>query len=127
MRGGTKNDRIEHYLFTVSNLKETVRFYTEVVGLTVWKEMGSCIILSCNKGYWGFCQYDDGRPLASGVCMSLNCENTQQVDQEYQRLQSLGIKTQGAPARHPKFPVYSFFFADPDGYLLEFQKIVDEE
>ena len=89
--------------------------------------MGSCIILSCNKGYWGFCQYDDGRPLASGVCMSLNCENTQQVDQEYQRLQSLGIKTQGAPARHPKFPVYSFFFADPDGYLLEFQKIVDEE
>lgn len=111
----------------VSNLKETVRFYTEVVGLTVWKEMGSCIILSCNKGYWGFCQYDDGRPLASGVCMSLNCENTQQVDQEYQRLQSLGIKTQGAPARHPKFSVYSFFFADPDGYLLEFQKIVDEE
>ena len=70
----------------VSNLKETVRFYTKVVGLTVWKEMGSCVILSCNKGYWGFCQYDDGRPLASGVCMSLNCENTQQVDQEYQSM-----------------------------------------
>ena len=55
----------------VSDLKRTVQFYTEVIGLTLWKDMGK-------------------------------------------------------PARHPKFPVYSFFFSDPDGYLLEFQKIVDD-
>lgn len=57
----------------VSDLKRTVQFYTEVIGLTLWKDMGSCVILDCGKGYWGFCQYEDGRPLATGACMSLNC------------------------------------------------------
>lgn len=27
-----------------------------------------------------------------------------------------------APAKHPVFPVYSFFLLDPDGYLVEYQK-----
>ena len=111
----------------VSNLEKTIRFYTEVVGLTVWKDMGGCVILDCGKGYWGFCQYDDGRPLATGTCMSLNCESCAEVDDQYRRLNALGIETQGQPKRHARFPVYSFFFADPDGYLLEFQKIVDAE
>ena len=109
-----------------SDLKRTGQFYTEVIGLTLWKDMGSCVILDCGKGYWGFCQYEDGRPLATGACMSLNCTDCAEVDEQYQRLTALGITTQGKPARHPKFPVYSFFFSDPDGYLLEFQKIVDD-
>jgi hypothetical protein len=25
---------------------------------------------------------------------------------------------------HPRFPVYSFFLKDPNGYTLEFQKIL---
>ncbi len=111
----------------VRNLEQTVRFYTEVVGLTLWKDMGGCVVLDCGKGYWGFCQYDDRRPLATGTCMSLNCADCQEVDEQYRRLTALGVQTQGAPKRHPRFPVYSFFFSDPDGYLLEFQKIVDEQ
>jgi len=109
---------------SVSDLKRTVQFYTEVIGLTLRKDMGNCVIFDCGKGYWGFCQYEDGRPLATGTCMSLNCTDCAEVDEQYQRLTALGITTQGKPARHPKFPVYSFFFSDPDGYLLEFQKIV---
>ena len=111
---------------SVSDLKRTVQFYTEVIVLTLWKDMGNCVIFDCGKGYWGFCQYEDGRPLATGTCMSLNCTDCAEVDEQYQRLTALGITTQGKPARHPKFPVYSFFFSDLDGYLLEFQKIVDD-
>ena len=111
---------------SVSDLKRTVQFYTEVIGLTLWKDMDNCFIFDCGKGYWGFCPYEDGRPLATGTCMSLNCTDCAEVDEQYQRLTALGITTQGKPARHPKFPVYSFFFSDPDGYLLEFQKIVDD-
>ena len=127
MRGGTRNDRIEHYLFTSQQFKGDRPLLYRGSRADSLERDGQLYYFKLQQRILGICQYDDGRPLASGVCMSLNCENTQQVDQEYQRLQSLGIKTQGAPARHPKFPVYSFFFADPDGYLLEFQKIVDEE
>ena len=88
---------------------------------------GKLCHLRLREGYWGFCQYNDGRPLATGTCMSLNCESCAEVDEQYRRLTALGIQTQGQPKRHAIFPVYSFFFADPDGYLLEFQKIVDAE
>ena len=29
------------------------------------------------------------------------------------------------PQMHPKYPVYSFFILDPDGYLVEFQKVAE--
>ncbi len=111
----------------VSDLQRTVRFYTEVVGLRLWKEMGSCVILDCGRGYWGFCQYQDGRPLATRTCMSLNGTSQDEVDEQYRRLTALGVPTLGQPQRHEHFPVYSFFFRDPDGYLLEFQRILDDE
>lgn len=107
----------------VSNLDRTVRFYTEVVGLRIHQDQGGCVIFDCGQGYWGFCQYDDGRALATGVCLSLNCSGTEEVDAQYRRLTEAGVETMGAPAMHPKFAVYSFFFHDPDGYLLEFQRI----
>ena len=78
---------------SVSDLKRTVQFYTEVIGLTLWKDMGNCVIFDCGKGYWGFCQYEDGRPLATGTCMSLNCTDCAEVDEQYQRLTALGITT----------------------------------
>lgn len=111
----------------VKDLEETTRFYSEVVGLKLWKKMDGCVIFDCHRGYWGFCQYDDGRPLATGVCMSLNCANRDEVDEQYRRLQNLGIALTEKPMQNSTFPVYSFFFHDPNGYLLEFQKITDEE
>ena len=71
---------------SVSDLKRTVQFYTEVIGLTLWKDMGNCVIFDCGKGYWGFCQYEDGRPLATGTCMSLNCTDCAEVDEQYQQV-----------------------------------------
>ena len=35
---------------SVSDLKRTVQFYTEVIGLTLWKDMGNCVIFDCGKG-----------------------------------------------------------------------------
>lgn len=94
MRGGTRNDRIEHYLFTSQQFKRDRPLLYRGGRADSLERDGQLYYFKLQQRVLGFCQYDDGRPLASGVCMSLNCENTQQVDQEYQRLQSLGIKTQ---------------------------------
>jgi len=38
--------------------------------------------------------------------------------------QAPGIIGLGAPPqKHPRFPVYSFFLSDPNGYTLEYQKV----
>ncbi|MBQ2668051.1 MAG: VOC family protein [Clostridia bacterium] len=112
--------------FPCKNMEETLAYYTEVVGLPVHKNLGKSVWLDCGYGYLGFVEYDPPRPMASGACISLNLESTEAVDAMYAMLKTkpvLGL--QAPPQKHPKFPVYSFFFSDPNGYLLEFQKPLD--
>ena len=112
--------------FPCRNMQETKRYYTEVLELPVYKDLGSTLWLDCGYGYLAFVQYDDGRPMASGACISLNMQSIEAVDAMYEKLREravIGLK--GAPAHHARFPVYSFFFSDPNGYLLEIQKTTD--
>lgn len=106
------------------DLAQTTRFYTQTIGLVVAQQMPGCVILDTGQGHWGFCAYGDGRPMATGVVLSLNCTDNAAVDTVYQQLVvSNAPIVQGPPAMHAVFPVYSFFITDPNGYLVEFQKI----
>ena len=110
--------------FPCRSQQETRDYYTKVRGLTIFQEKEGNLILDTGYGYLGFVEYEDGRPMASGVCISFNCESREQVDAVYRRIKddpNCGVK--GAPQHHPRFPVYSFFFTDPNGYTLEFQKL----
>ena len=110
--------------FPCHNQQETRDYYTNVLGLTIYQEKEGNLILDTGYGYLGFVEYGDDRPMATGVCISFNCESREQVDEVYQRIKdnpACGVK--GAPQHHPRFPVYSFFFSDPNGYTLEFQKL----
>lgn len=107
------------------DLKETVAFYTGIIGITVNQVMGDCVILDSGYGYLGFCNYGDGRPLAQGICISFNEEDTAGVDRMYAKI----LKTAPEilvekPKQHDRFAVYSFFLKDPNGYLVEIQKIL---
>lgn len=110
--------------FPVQDIEATARFYARVIGLKLWQDMGKCRIFDCGRGFWGFCQYDDGRKPALGTCLSLNMPDTEAVDRQYARLKAMGVCIKQPPARHSEFPVYSFFMSDPDGYTVEFQKIM---
>ena len=101
--------------YPAKSLSETVRFYTEIIGLTaVMDEERQCVFAS-PKGHIGFVDYGDGILAEGHICISFNCESREDVDAEYP------VRT--APAKHPSFPVYSFFLEDPNGYTVEFQKI----
>ncbi len=117
--------------FPCTDIKETSRFYQEVVGLPKVQEQtgGKLHIFDTGYGYLGFCQYDDGRPIPSGpvgMCISLNCRSEADVDEQYERLKRQGADILQPPCRHEKFPVYSCFVRDPSGYKVEFQKILLE-
>lgn len=111
------------------DISATQEFYTRLVGLKLAQQQGggSVQIYDTGYGYWGFCQYADGRPALGGpqgVCLSLNCADEADVDHQYARLAAVGADIVAPPARHPRFAVYSFFVRDPDGYQVEFQKIL---
>jgi len=112
--------------FPCRNIEETKAYYAGVLGLPVYKDLGASIWLDCGYGYLGFVQYAPERPMAAGQCISFNLASVQEVDEMYARLQALPvIGLKGAPQKHPVFPVYSFFFSDPNGYTLEYQKTLD--
>lgn len=107
------------------NLEETLQFYTKIIGMNlVNKDEAGCIWLDSSYGYIGFCEYDDNRPMATGVCISFNLKDVEAVDKKYEELLSKNIEGLTTPQKHPRFSVYSFFFKDCNGYLLEFQKLV---
>jgi len=109
--------------FPCRDIRETAEYYTSVVGLTVYKDLGDLIWFDCGYGYLAFVQYTDDRPMAAGACISFNLPSIEAVDEMYEAIRKspvIGLKN--PPAHHPRFPVYSFFFSDPNGYTLEFQK-----
>jgi len=113
--------------FPCKDIDETKAYYSNVLELPIYKDLGNTVWFDCGYGYLAFVQYEPERPMASGACISFNMPSVEEVNAIYDKLLSrpvIGIK--GAPAHHPKFPVYSFFFSDPNGYTLEFQKTTDE-
>lgn len=115
--------------FPCLDIEKTSEFYTEIVGLKLVQSQsgGICRIFDTGYGYFGFCQYDDGRPIPSGptgVCLSLNCHDEADVDRLYQSISQKDCEIVAAPAYQEKFPVYSFFIKDPNGYKVEFQYIL---
>ncbi|MCF0151496.1 MAG: VOC family protein [Firmicutes bacterium] len=118
--------------FPVSDIKATVAFYTGLLGLSVSQVQGGgqCIIFDTGYGYLGFCQYGDGRPMPTGdysPCISFNCNSTEEVDLLFARLKEQAVCVLQEPAYHERFPVYSAFLSDPDGYKVELQKILSAE
>ena len=109
-----------------SDINKTFEFYRNTLKLNVYqKQSDRLYIFDTGYGYWGFCQYADGRkPLSGpqGVCLSLNLPDNKAVLEKYEELKDI-CNVFRQPAKHPDFSVYSFFITDPDGYLVEFQKI----
>lgn len=108
-----------------SDIRATEHFYHGILGFPIAeRQSANLLIFDVGNGYWGFCQYSDGRkPLSGpqGVCLSFNLENDQAVLLAYEKYK-IQCPVYKKPARHPVFPVFSFFLLDPDGYLVEFQK-----
>jgi len=105
------------------SIEETEVFYTGIIGLELVFATKEARIFSAVKGHFGFMQYPDRNAATGRLCLSLNCSSEEGVDEQYQRLISLGVLPLGEPKYHESQPVYSFFIEDPNGYLVEFQKI----
>lgn len=113
-----------------TDLAKTTAFYHDFLGLEYDVQAKDKVhIFDVGYGYLGFVQYDDGRkPLSGdhGVCISLNLQSRQAIDDLYESLKQTNVTITQKPLMHKTFPVYSMFIEDPDGYKVEFQKIIDK-
>lgn len=113
--------------FPTNNLDVVEDFYTNILEFSVYHRTKNSVIFNTEHGCLGFVHYGDNRPLASGNCISFDLGSIEDVDKAYEKLKTHGkCDIKAAPQKHRNFPVYSFFFHDPNGYLLEYQYILFE-
>jgi len=104
-------------------IEDTDAFYTNIIGLEKVFSSEKARIFSAVRGHFGFMEYADKKAATGRLCLSLNCSSEEHVDMYYDKIISRGAKPQDRPKIHATEPVYSFFVKDPNGYLVEFQKI----
>jgi catechol 2,3-dioxygenase-like lactoylglutathione lyase family enzyme len=109
------------------DLAMTAQFYEEVMGLPLVVDQGRCRIYHVvGEAYVGFCERGSApKPpeKPQGVIFTLV---TPDVDGWHERLRAQGVSFEKAPARNETYGIYHCFLRDPNGYLLEIQRFLDE-
>ncbi len=110
------------WLYT-ENLDRLAAFYRDVIGLKQVLDQGICRVFQVSPtGFLGVCN-KPGRPLGTkGMVFTFLVED---VEKAYELYKARGIEFDGPPHVSGGKTVYSCFFRDPEGYLLEFQEFND--
>ncbi|GAB1422332.1 VOC family protein [Anaerolineales bacterium] len=110
------------FLYT-SDLKQSVDFYENILGLRLVVDQGVCKIYETSQaGYLGFCTKAE---LPADLSMIILTLITDEVDDWYETLSQQGVICENKPKISEAYGVYHFFFRDPMGYRLEIQKFLD--
>lgn len=106
-----------------NNLDSTLYFYSEILGLNLVRDQGTCLIFEVtNTAYLGFCEHIEQIKAGRRIILTLVTED---VDLWYKRLKEKNVELMGVPKANPKYHIYHFFLKDPDGYTIEIQKFDD--
>lgn len=109
--------------YNTTDLTATAAFYGEILGLKLIRDQGDCHIYQVNAtAYIGFCQREAVYPDGIIICFV-----TDDVDDWYHRLSQMGITYEKAPTYNTKYNIYHSFVRDPNGYLVEIQRFLNDE
>ena len=101
------------------NLVKTKKFYSDVLGLQLVRDQGTCLIFRVtDSAYLGFCEHIE--PIKQGRRIILTLV-TDIVDSWYSELIGKKVDIVAPPKANPKYQIYHFFLKDPDGYWIEIQ------
>jgi predicted enzyme related to lactoylglutathione lyase len=107
------------------DLDGTCAFYSDTLGLKQVRDEGDARMFETGPGHAvGVSRATGFREVqpAGGMITIV----TDDVDDWYARLDRAGATLRGKPERNDQFGIYAFLAEDPNGYLIEFQKFLDE-
>jgi catechol 2,3-dioxygenase-like lactoylglutathione lyase family enzyme len=104
------------------NLSLSREFYTEILGLEITVDQGSCLIFRVtNDAFVAVCQRETVES-ATGVIVTFV---TDDVDGWCERILEAGGRIDAGPEHSDRYGIYHAFLSDPDGNLLEIQTFDD--
>lgn len=108
-----------------ADLDGSVRFFCDIVGLSVVVEQEGCVIMRVAAGgFLGVCERSEKVGQSAGVVTTLV---TDDVDGVAARLRAAGATITIEPRHNPTYGIYQCFALDPDGNVLEFQRFDDPD
>jgi len=112
------------------DLQTSADFYENTLGLTLWRDQGSCRIYTVKPdfAYIGVCQvgeHSKGKVETDRQTNIILTIITDDVDAWYETLKERGVHFEKVPATNPKYKIYHCFLRDPNGYLIEIQRFLD--
>ena len=113
------------FLYTDS-LEKSAHFCEVILGLSLAMDQGACRIyhLAGRRAYLGYCRRDEAPDRAADMIFTLV---TPDVDGWHERITAQGWTCEAAPRYHERYPIYHFFLRDPNGWLFEVQRFVDDD
>ena len=105
------------------DLEQTDNFYTNLLGLSLYKDQGVCRIYDVpGGGRLGFCTHIPVTKEEKSPIITLLAAD---VDDVYQRVVAGGFHPDHPPQENTRFKIYHFFVKDPSGYWVEIQRFLD--
>ena len=100
----------------------SVAFWRDALGLRVVRDAGTAMIFETAQGAMiGVCEAFEGRVVEpTGSMITLLVDDRAAVDGWFERLREQ-VEIRAAPEILERFGIYSFFCADPNGYVVEVQ------
>lgn len=117
---------IDHQItfFYTRDLTSTAHFYESIMGLPLTRDQGDCRIYQvADSAYIGFCERASAPEKPQGIII---CFVTSDVDGWYENLKGKGVQFEKLPDINPQYNIYHCFLRDPNGYLIEIQRFLDE-
>lgn len=106
-------------------MEETSAFFRDKLGLPQVLDQGVCHIFQVSPtGFLGVCNKKDRPRGTKGVMFTFL---TDDLDRDYKILSERGVVFDAPPSGLGSGKVYSVFFKDPNGYMLELQEFRDPD
>lgn len=108
------------HFYRVESLEKTKVFYQDILGFSVFKDQGKCLIFDTNgHGKLGFCTHFP-KNYNEHTCITLVVESIQKVDEFYNELKHK-VEILDTPTHNEAFKIYHFFIKDTQNITLEIQ------
>ena len=104
-----------------NDLKKIKKFYTVVIGATIWIDQQDCVIFKHDNFLFGFCEREG--EIGVGWLLTFFYQTPAEVDALYEKMESQAISK---PIKNDKYDIYQFYAKDPEGRDLEFQAFLHE-
>jgi len=117
------------FIYT-DDLEKSAAFYENILGFDLWLDQGSCRIYKVSStGLIGICQSSDqskGAFSAGEQTHVILTIVTPEVDDWYAYLKAKGITFDKPPTLNTTYHIYHCFLRDPNGYLIEIQRFMNQ-